>query len=152
VKKGTEQKTVAQSLKRHAAGTKSPKSREKQKDAAPNAEADETLAARLAQIDSGQFLDEAIVLLRETILRQMKENRTAPKTASAASRRARDSNTLSGLVRTLEKLNALDKSREKKISRKMGSDAELKQSFVRRLDQLLTGGEARSIPGDAKRG
>jgi hypothetical protein len=154
VKKETKQKIASLSLKRSAAGTKSPKSKKSREKsiAVLKAEVAKALAKRLAEIDSNTFLNDAIPLLRGAILRQMKENETMPENHSEAIKRARDSMTLSGLVRTLERLNALDKSREKEGKKRPRNDAELKEGFVRRLDQLLANGPKASVPGEPERG
>ena len=65
-----------------------------------------------------------------------------------AAARARDARTLNELVRTLERLNALEKTRAgEKRKTKAAEDAELKEKFVRRLDQLLTAGPKADIAG-----
>jgi len=142
-------------LKRSAAGTRlttSPKSQARKKPV-PKDEVAQIGAPALAGIDAGEFLDQAIPLLRQVILRQMKANKTAPQSIGAATERARDSSTLSSLVRTLERLDALDRSREKKGKKgKTPSDAELKERFVSRLDQLLAAGRQGNVSEGAERG
>ncbi len=129
-------------LKRNAVATKSPKSPKKawpdaKKLEALEGEIAETLRQRVAEIDAASFLDQAIPLLRGVIMRQMEENQTSPDEPKEASRRGRDSATLSSLVRSLERLNRLDKSREARDRKNPRNDVELKERFVRRLDQLL---------------
>jgi hypothetical protein len=111
------------------------------------------LFADMADLDADGFLDQAIPMLRTIIMRQMRENKATPRSPDTAARRARDSSTLSSLTKTLDQLNALDKSREKKGKKsKAKDDAELKERFVRRLDQLLAGGGAGGVPAKPERG
>jgi hypothetical protein len=110
-------------------------------------------AAALAGLDSGEFLDAAIAFLREIIMAQMKENKTRPRKPQVAAMRARDCATLAGLVRTLEKLDALDKTREVRGRKtKTKTDAELEDGFVRRLDKLLAAGNAPQSAGQPESG
>jgi hypothetical protein len=155
VARGPDAKIAAPVLKRSAAGTRlttSTKSQAKRKPVRQG-EAPQIVASELAGIESNEFLDRAIPLLRQAILRQMKTNKTAPRSIASATKRVRDSGTLSSLVRTLEKLNALDQSREKKGKKgKPQNDAELKEHFVRRLDQLLAAGRKGNVSEGAERG
>lgn len=69
-------------------------------------------------------------------------------TSDEANARARDARTLNELVRTLERLDALEKNRKLSGRRtKTKHDAELKAALVRRLDQLVAANRAREPAG-----
>lgn len=75
---------------------------------------------------------------------------TNTKTATI---RARDARTMTELVRTLEKLDAVNRRREAKGRKsKPRDDKAIKEEFIRRLDQLLAargegGGSGKPEPG-----
>ena len=163
MKKGTKQKIASPSLKRSAAGTTLPTSPEKPRSELSFSDLIDrhdslekhvaiVVAHELAKFNAAEFLDQTIPFLREIILRQMKTNRIAPKNADEAGLRSRDGSIFSGLVKTLERLDKLDRSRTIDRKTKKRTNAELKQEFLRRLDQLLASGPKTSVPGEPERG
>ncbi len=145
---------MARRLKRSAPSTRLSTSQKKKSAEAPLEKRPRSVSsADLAAMDAESFLDHAIPMLRQVIVRQMKANKKAPQHANDATTRGRDSTALSGLVRTLEKLNALDTAREKKGKKgKAKDDAGLKEEFVRRLDQLLTARTTAKLPAKPEPG
>ena len=103
--------------------------------------------------DEDAEIDEIVVCARkvakfmiDTIAAKKSENR------EKANARARDARTLNELVRTLERLNALEQScKAGGRKTKWKHDAELKAALVRRLDQLLESAKAAGS-ADADRG
>jgi hypothetical protein len=99
--------------------------------------------------------DEVLVYARRVAIWQIENimtlKETAPgkrPTAEEARARARDARTLNELVRTLERLDALEKNRKSGGRKtKVKDDAELKEALVRRLDQLVAGARARETAG-----
>ena len=88
--------------------------------------------------DADGYLDEAIPLVRGMLLRQMKEHQKKSEGPTEAVKRSRESATSSNLVRTLERLDALARSREKRGKKAPTVDEkELRERFIRRMDQLL---------------
>jgi hypothetical protein len=78
-------------------------------------------------------------------IEKMADKKITPDEANA---RARDARTLNELVRTLERLDALEKNRKLSGRRtKTKHDAELKAALVRRLDQLAAASRARDAAG-----
>jgi hypothetical protein len=83
--------------------------------------------------------DWTVHLIRRVLEWQMEEILTKPsQTPASANARARDIRTMTELVRTLERLDAAARRREGKAKKpKAGDDENIKQAFIRRLDQLL---------------
>lgn len=70
-----------------------------------------------------------------------------------ANARARDARTLNELVRTLERLEALEKSRKASGRKtKVKHDADLKAALIRRMDQLLAAERAREAAAKSEQG
>jgi hypothetical protein len=98
--------------------------------------------------------DWAIDVVRRVIGWQIEEIRMEPsEEIKSANVRARDARTLAELVRTLERLDALEKRREAGGRKsKPRDDRDIKAKFVRRLDQLLAAGEKGGVPAKPQRG
>lgn len=109
---------------------------------------------RIVPAEDAADADSAIATVRRALAWQLKEIRMKPsKDTKAAVVRARDARTMADLVRTLERLDALEKRREGKNKKtKAVSDADVKQQLVRRLDQLLAAGATGGVPGKPQRG
>jgi hypothetical protein len=146
-------------LKRSASDTRLSTSPKKQIETPPArkrrtsscAQASETLA--VAAEDAPFDVDGVIDFLKREIDRQMKAiQKTPSKTDARATTRARDARTISDLYRTLERLNTLEKKREKGRKTNPRDDREIKERFVRRLDKLLAAGGKRSVPAEPQRG
>jgi hypothetical protein len=85
-------------------------------------------------------------IMIDTIAVKKSEDR---ETANA---RARDARTLNELVRTLERLDALETMHKRRGGKtKWKEDSELKQALVRRLDKLLESTRAPAGSGEPKR-
>ncbi|MGQ0742301.1 MAG: hypothetical protein ACT4OG_08425 [Alphaproteobacteria bacterium] len=83
------------------------------------------------------------------------EKREKPMSREEANARARDARTLNELVRTLERLEALEAMRKAHgRKKKWKHESELKTALVRRLDKLLECGraDAASRLADGRRG
>jgi hypothetical protein len=84
-------------------------------------------------------------LRRGMIMRQMTGNQASLGEPKEAARRGRDLLTLSSLVRSLERLNTLDTSRQARDRKKPRNAVERKDGFVRRWDQHLTNEAAANL-------
>ncbi|HEY4264902.1 MAG TPA: hypothetical protein VGM72_06255 [Micropepsaceae bacterium] len=78
-------------------------------------------------------------LIRRVLAWQIEQMEMKPsKSPKIAAQRARDARTMTELVRTLEKLDAVNRRRESKGRKtKPRDDKAIKEQFIRRLDQLL---------------
>jgi hypothetical protein len=73
--------------------------------------------------------------------------------ATVAATRARDARTMGELVRMLEKLDALERSRAGgRRKTKVRDDSELKEALVRRLHQLSDAAGEDAVSGKPQRG
>jgi hypothetical protein len=93
--------------------------------------------------------DWAADILRSIIQWQIEQIQMKPSThAATTNRRAREARTMSELVNTLTKLDAVQKRREGKARKaKPRDDTAIRDEFIRRLDQLLAATGKGAIPG-----
>jgi hypothetical protein len=104
--------------------------------------------------DAAADAESLIDTVRRALVWQIEGIRMKPSKKTAdANARARDARTMADLVRTLEKLDALEKRREGKTRKsKAASDADVKSRIVRRLDQLLARRTEDGVSGTPERG
>jgi len=127
----------------------------KQAAAAGEAEQSESIIVPpLTAGDSPLPDDWAVEVVRRVLDWQIKRIQMKPsQDIKEANSRARDSRTLTELVRTLEKLDAVVKRHEGKGKKpKSRDDKEIKEQFVRRLDQLLAARDEGGVPAKPQRG
>jgi hypothetical protein len=93
-------------------------------------------------------------IIRRALAWQIEQMEMKPsKNPKIAAVRVRDARTMTELVRTLEKLDAVTRRREAKGRKpKPRDDRAIKEEFIRRLDQLLAtrsegGGAGKPEPG-----
>jgi ribosomal protein L17 len=93
-------------------------------------------------------------LIQRALAWQIEQMEMKPsKNIITASVRARDARTMTELVRTLEKLDAVTRRREAKGRKsKPRDDTAIKEEFIRRLDQLLAVRSEGSSPGKPEPG
>ena len=93
--------------------------------------------------------DWAADILRSIIQWQIEQIQMKPsKQMATTNRRAREARTVSELVNTLTKLDAVQKRREGKAKKaKPRDDTAIREDFIRRLDQLLAAASAGAISG-----
>jgi hypothetical protein len=137
-----------------ANSTTSRKPRPRQQAAAD--EAPQSLASFVRQIFADQNLvpeDWAADLIRRVLKWQIEQLDMKPSNdTKTANVRAKDARTMTELVRTLEKLDAVEKRREGKGRKeKARNDKDIKEQFVRRLDQLLAARDEASVPPKPER-
>jgi hypothetical protein len=123
----------------------STKSRPKKQATADEAEQSVATVAEQAHIDDAPIPEEwAADILRAVLAWQIEQIKMKPsKNTKCAIVRARDARTMSELLRTLERLDAVEKRREGKGKKpKSRNDADIKADFIRRLDQLLAARDA----------
>jgi hypothetical protein len=144
-------------LKRSAAMTNSltsTKSRPKKQADAEEAGQSVASVAQQAPADHAPDPEDwAADIIRAVLKWQIEQIRMKPsKNANTANRRAKDARTTAELVRTLERLDAVEKRREGKGRKaKPRNDKDIKEEFVRRLDQLLAARDEGSVPPKPER-
>lgn len=135
----------------------STKSRPKKEAATDQVEQSVATIAEQAHSDRAPIPEEwAADILRAVLAWQIEQIKMKPsEDTAAAAVRARDARTMTELVRTLERLDAVEKRREGKSKSKKPksrNDADIKANFIRRLDQLLATREAGGTPAKPERG
>ena len=92
--------------------------------------------------------DWAVDMLRRIIRWQFEDIKMKPsKTKTAANRRAHEARSVSELVNTITKLDAVERRREGKGRKvKPRDDSNIREEFIRRLDQLLAATRQTALP------
>ena len=108
----------------------------------------------VASLDAEDPEDFAADLIRAVLKWQIEQIQMNPsKTTKQAGLRARDARTMTELVRTMEKLDAVEKRREGRGRKsKSRDDKAIKENFVRRLDQLLAARGEGGVSAKPQRG
>lgn len=96
--------------------------------------------------DADHFLSEMIPLFRAWIHKQVKDNQEATSDDDDHTQRKSEAATSSSLLKTLENLDKLARSREKRGKKaSMLDERQLMERFIRRMDQLLADGTKASV-------
>ena len=113
-----------------------------------------TTPPEIAPAPEAADVESVAALVRRALGQQIEEISMRPsKDSKVSTAKARDARTMADLVRTLERLDALEKRREGKNKKaKAPSDADIKQRLQRRLDQLLASSAKGIVPDRAQRG
>jgi hypothetical protein len=135
--------------------SKSTKLRTKKQAAADEPEQLVDIIAAIAPADDAPLPDDwAAEIIRRVLAWQIEQIKMKPsKNTGAATVRARDARTMTELVRNLDRLDAVNKRREGKGRKsKSRNDKDIREEFIRRLDQLLAARDADGAAAKPQRG